>query len=241
MTTSVRGFKEAGGRWIYAAIAVAIGVVVFLGFAESYFLRPFVTHADSLSILVHMHGALMTAWIALFIAQTSLIAIGRRDLHRRLGTLGMALLALILVVSVPMIIVAAKLGGHHMPGPALPALALVLAFLCEFIGFACLGLFYRDRSGFHKRLMLMATITAMEAGVIRLPLAILDHSVLKAHVVTDALLLTIIAIDGIRHRRLHPVFMWGALFLVAMQGFSMWVSNTSMWLRVAQGILEASG
>jgi hypothetical protein len=60
-------------------------------------------------------------------------------------------------------------------------------------------------------------------------------------VVTDVLLLTIIAIDGIRHRRLHPVFLWGALFLVAMQGFSMWISNTSMWLRVAQGILEASG
>jgi hypothetical protein len=241
MATSVRGFKEASDRWIYWPAAVAIDVVVVLGFAESYFLRPFVAHADSLTTLVHVHGALMTAWIALFIAQTTLVAIGRRDLHRRLGTLGMVLVALIFVVSVPMIIVAAKLGGHHMPGPALPALALVFAFLFEFVTLACLGLFYRYRSDFHKRLMLLASITAMEAGAIRLPLAVLNHSVFKTHVAIDVLLLVIITFDSIKHRRLHAVFLWGTLFLVSMQAFSLWISGTSIWLRIAHGILQAYG
>jgi Na+/H+-dicarboxylate symporter len=99
MAKSVRGFKDASDRWIYWSAAVAICVVVVLGFAESYFLRPFLAHADSLTTLVHVHGALMTAWIALFIAQTMLVAIGHRGLHRRLGTLGMVLVALIFVVS----------------------------------------------------------------------------------------------------------------------------------------------
>jgi hypothetical protein len=133
MATSVRGFKDASDRWLYWPAAVAIGVVVVWGFSESYFLRPFVAQADSLTTLVHVHGALMTSWIALFIAQTTLVAIGRRDLHRRLGALGMVLVA-----------------------------------------------------------------------------------------------------------RLHPAFLWGALFLFAMQGFSLWISNTSIWLRIAHGILQAS-
>jgi hypothetical protein len=240
MPTSVRGVKEITDRWIYWPAGVAIGLVVVLGFAESYFLRPFVAHSDSLTTLVHVHGALMTAWIALFIAQTTLVAIGRRDLHRRLGTLGMVLVALIVVVSVPMAIVAAKLGGHHMPGPALPALALVFAFLFEFVTLACLGLFYRYRSDFHKRLMLLASITAMEAGAIRLPLVVLNHSVFKTHVAIDVLLLVIMAVDSIKHRRLHPAFLWGAVFLFSMQAFSLWISNTSIWLRIAHGILRAS-
>jgi hypothetical protein len=241
MATYVRGFKGATDRWIYLPAAVAIGVVVVLGFAESYFLRPFVAHTDSLTTLVHVHGALMTAWITLFIAQTTLVAVGRRDLHRQLGTLGMVLVALIFVVGVPMEIVAAKLGGHHMPGPALPALALVFALLLEFVTLACLGLSYRYRSDFHKRLMLLASITAMEAGAIRLPLALLNHSVFKTHVAIDVSLLVIIAFDSIKHRRLHPAFLWGTLFIVSMQAFSLWISDTSIWLRIAHGILRASG
>jgi hypothetical protein len=236
----VRGLRGVADRWIYLPAAVIIGVVVVFGFAQSYFLRPFVAHTDSLTVLVHVHGALMTAWITLFITQAALVAMGRTDVHRRLGALGAALVVLIFSVGIPMTIVAAKLGGDHMPGPPLPALALVLALFLEFVTFAGLGFSYRYRSDFHKRLMLLASITVMEAGAIRLPLALLDHSVFKTHVATDALLLLIIVFDSIKRRRLHPAFLWGALFLVSMQAFSLWISGTSTWLRIAQVILQAA-
>lgn len=239
MASYIRGFRGAADRWIYLPAAVAIGVVVVFGFSQSYFLRLFVAHPDSLTVLVHVHGGLMTAWIALFIAQATLVAVGRTDLHRQLGMLGAVLLPLIFAVLIPTAIVATKLGGDHMPGPALPALALVFALLFEFATFAGLGISYRRRSDIHKRLMLLASITAMEAGAIRLPLALLDHSVIRSHAAIDALLLIIIIFDSIKQRRLHPAFLWGTLFLISMQAFSLWISNSSFWLRIAQGILNA--
>ena len=179
----------------------------------------------------------MTAWLALFIVQVSLVAAGRVDLHRRLGTIGFALLALIVVVAVPTTIVATKLGGDHMPGPPLPGLALVAALLVEFVALGFLGLSYRHRSDFHKRLMLLAAFSAMEAGVIRLPWDFLD-GIVKTHMVNDALPLAIIMVDTVRYRRLHPAFLWGFLFLVSVQMLSAWIAGTAWWSSAAQGFMS---
>jgi hypothetical protein len=222
---------------LFLPAAILIGIVVVLGFGPTYFYRPFATPKDSLTVIVHVHGALMSAWIALFIIQVILVAAGRTDLHRRLGKLGFVLLFLIAIVALPMLIVAAKLGDDHMPGPALPGMALVLGFLIAFVTLAALGLHYRFRSDVHKRLMFLAALAAMEAAVSRLPLDFLDSNV-KVHVANDALLLLVIIADSIRHRRLHPAFLWGTVFLVFMQTFSTWLSGTAAWERVARSILN---
>ena len=113
--------------------------MVVIGFWPSYFSRLFSARSEPLTVLVHVHGPLMTAWIAIFIVQVSLVTAGRVDLHRRLGVVGFALLGLILIVAVPTTIVATKLGGHHVPGPALPGLALVIAAFAEFVTLGSLG------------------------------------------------------------------------------------------------------
>ena len=217
--------------------AIVVCAVVVAGFWRSYFSKMFSAQSEPLTGLVHLHGALMTAWIALFIGQVTLVAMGRTDIHRRLGTLGFTLLPLILVVWVPMTVTATRLGGNHMPGPALPGLAKVIGLFVEFLTLASLGLFFRTRSDIHKRLMLLAACAAMEAGLSRLPLDMLDSSV-KIHLANDLLPLTIIVIDTFRHRRLHPAFLWGGAFLVSVQMLSAWVSGTEAWLHIAQGIMS---
>jgi hypothetical protein len=236
VTMPAQTSSNALDRGIYVPAAIGIGALVVVGFWPSYFSKLFV-RSEPLTALVHVHGALMTAWIALFIIQVSLVRVGRADLHRRLGVVGFALLTLILIVAVPTTIVATKLGGHHMPGPALPGLALVSAAFAEFVTLGSLGLFYRHRSDIHKRLMVLASLAAMDAGVARLPLDFLD-SFTKVHLTTDSLLLTVIVIDTVRHRRIHPAFMWGTGFLVTFQMFSAWASGTQAWLHIAQGIMS---
>jgi hypothetical protein len=224
-------------RAIYVPAAIAVCALVVAGFWPSYFSKLFSAQSQPLTVLVHMHGALMTAWIALFIVQVSLISVGRADLHRRLGVVGFALLALILIVALPTTIVATKLGGHHMPGPALPGLALVIAAFAEFVTLASLGLFYRYRSDIHKRLMVLASFAATDAGVARLPFDFLD-SILKVHLANDLVLFAVIVVDTVRHRRLHPAFLWGSVFLVTLQTLSAWISGTETWLHIAQGIMS---
>ncbi len=237
MTMSAHANRRSLDRGIYVSAAMAICALVVAGFWPSYFSKLFSAKSQPLTVLVHVHGALMTAWIALFIVQVSLVTMGRVDLHRRLGVAGFALLTLILIVALPTTIVATKLGGHHMPGPALPGLALVIAAFAEFATLGSLGLFYRHRSDIHKRLMVLASFAATDAGVARLPFDFLD-SIVKVHLANDLVLFTIIAVDTIRHRRLHPAFLWGSVFLVTLQTLSAWISGTEGWLYIAQGIMS---
>jgi uncharacterized membrane protein len=74
--------------------------------------------------------------------------------------------------------------------------------------------------------MTLAALVAMEAAVSRLPLDFLD-SIVKVHAANDALLLLVVVVDTVRHRRLHPAFLWGTAFVVLMQVFSTWLSGTA--------------
>src|SRR5580700_2501610 len=73
----------------FSAMALVILGIVFLGFARSYYLAG-VFQARLPNLLVHVHAAVFSTWILLFIAQTSLVSAGRLDLHRLLGVLGAA-------------------------------------------------------------------------------------------------------------------------------------------------------
>jgi len=68
----------------FPGMAVLLLATVFFGFARTYYLAG-VFRAPLPNLLVHIHGAVFSAWILLLIAQTSLVASGRVDLHRRLG------------------------------------------------------------------------------------------------------------------------------------------------------------
>jgi len=65
-------------------------LIVFAGFARTYYLKTFTT-SPTLSPLLHVHGFLFTAWMLLFLAQSALIATHRTDIHKRLGVFGGAL------------------------------------------------------------------------------------------------------------------------------------------------------
>jgi len=59
-------------------------VIVFVGFAPSFYLPPLAASANpgmppGPPLYVHIHGALMTTWYLLFVLQTGLVARGRRD------------------------------------------------------------------------------------------------------------------------------------------------------------------
>ncbi|MBS0419527.1 MAG: hypothetical protein JSR66_17585 [Proteobacteria bacterium] len=220
----------------HLATAIVIALVVIAGFWRSYYFKALYPTQEPLTLLVHIHGALMSAWIVLLIAQILLVAAGRTDLHRRAGRFGIGLLAAIAAVAIPTMLAAARLGGNHMPGPVYPGLALVIGLLFSFLALATAGLLLVRRPDFHQRLMIVAAIAAMEAGTSRIPLAVFD-SLLSIHVANDSILLLVVVYDTVRHRRLHPAFLWGAVFLVGMQTLTAWVSGTGIWLRLAHQIV----
>src|SRR6266545_6194031 len=86
-------------RVFYIVVAVVAAALVYAGFARTFFLRPYFAFADQpLPMLRVVHGIIFTTWFVLLLVQTSLVAAGRTDLHRRLGIAGIALAALMVVV-----------------------------------------------------------------------------------------------------------------------------------------------
>src|SRR2546423_938063 len=147
-----RGVRD---RRLYAWVAFFIPLIVLAGFARSYYLKGLFGTPVLPGLLVHLHGLVMTSWVALFVAQVWLVASRRTRVHQRLGVLGALLAALLIVVGYVTAVSAAARGAP--PGP--PALQFLVVPLFDLLVFAILigtALYYRRRLETHKRLMLLA-------------------------------------------------------------------------------------
>src|SRR5688572_24788511 len=123
----------------YPWIAVALSLVVILGFSRTYYFR-FLSDLPPMTLLVHAHGLLFTAWLALFIAQTRLIAAHRVDLHMKLGIAGVVLALILTVVSLWTVVVMAGKPGVRVTGLTNAQHTLVgLTSTAMFVAFFALG------------------------------------------------------------------------------------------------------
>src|SRR3954454_7896692 len=106
-------------RLFFSGMAVAIAVTIFAGFAPTYYLLGLlhgvtsrgVVAGSELTPLLHVHAAIFSLWIVLFVTQTSLIARGRYALHRALGMTSLLLAAAMLVVGYLTATHAARIGS----------------------------------------------------------------------------------------------------------------------------------
>jgi hypothetical protein len=228
-TISRGGFDRRFSTW--AALAAAL--IVFIGFARTYYLKGvFGTPALS-SGLVHLHGIVMTLWFALFVVQTRLIAAHRTDLHRRVGVFGAMLAVLVLVVGVTTAIVAAGRGVSPGP-PPLVFLAIPLGDMLVFAVLVSLGLYFRRRSDIHRRLMLLSCVGILGAAIARIPLGFIHTGgPLVFFGLTDLCVLACVVYDTVKNRRLHPAFGWGALFIIATHPLRLMLMGTPAWMQFA--------
>lgn len=200
-------------------------LIVFVSFAHSFFLKVWFG-APALSWLVHLHGALMSAWFALFFVQTCLVARHRVDWHRRLGVFG-ALLAAAIVVVGPIVLARATMRELHAPDGDpffISIFGVDLVVLLDFAILVASALALRRRSDYHKRLMLLATLSIVLPAIARLHLGLgMSWAVFYVCVLAP------VAVDTLRHRRLHPVFGWGAPLVLASQHLAFFGTQTAAW------------
>lgn len=224
-------------RRFYTGMAIAAAVVVFVGFAPTYFLRARY-QSTPLPTYLHVHGFLFTTWIALFITQTSLVAARRTNLHRPLGW-AMAALAVVMVV------VGTTAGVWSMrrqveAGLAEQAEAFLttpLFSMVAFAGFVAAAISLRRDSQAHKRLMLLATISILDAAIARLPFEFLRTSTWNYLPTTDVFLLAAILYDVASRRTVHQAYVWGGTLLVIEQALRIPIGNSPAWHAIARGLI----
>jgi hypothetical protein len=218
-------------RWFFSGIAVLAAAIVFTGFAPTYYLKG-VFGTRALSPLLHVHGALFTSWILLLVAQTTLVAAGRTDIHRRLGVAGGFLAVLMMVAAVLVSIDGARRGAAP---PGIPPLMFLIVPLGTVVVFPILiGVAFalRRQPDAHKRLMVIGTAELLTAGVGRLP-GIAAGGPLAFFGVTDLFIVGLWAYDYLTRGRVHPAALWGGLFFIVSQPLRIAVGGTGLWLAFA--------
>ena len=219
-------------RQFYTGMAIAAAVVVFVGFAPTYFLRASPT---PLPTYLQVHGFFFTTWIALFIAQTSLVAARRTPVHRRLGWATAGLAAVMVVVGT-----AAGIWSMRRQvdaGFAEQAQAFLTTPLFSMVAFAVLvgaAIRFRRDPQMHKRLMLLATISILDAAVARLPFEYLRASSWNYLPTTDVFLAAAILYDVVTRRTVHQAYIWGGLLLVIEQALRIPIGETAAWQSIAR-------
>ena len=222
-------------RLFYTGMAVTAAVLVFAGFARTYYLKAYFG-APSLAPLVHLHGLVFTSWLVLLLSQVTLVAAKRTDLHRRLGMVGAFLAPLMVVVGAATAIGAARRGSSPPGGPPpLVFLAIPLGDLVTFSILVAAGFYFRRRSEAHKRLMLLATIGILPPAIARLPFDfILSAGPLAIFGLADLVIGACLLYDGVTRRRVHPAFLGGGLLIVLSQVLRLFVAGTETWLSFAR-------
>jgi hypothetical protein len=231
--------RVADHRYYYA-VSIGLGVAVFAGFARTYYLKS-LFGAPGLPVLLHAHGAVMTLWYALFAVQVRLAATHRVALHRKLGIAGIVLAGTVAVLSTVVSLGLARrdLAATGDSGGVLLLLAFQLfGIVLVFVILVSLALYWRRRTDYHKRLMVLAMLSVLGPALTRLPLPFLpNHDVSVAIVIGISCVLICIIADTIRSRRLHPAFGWGGSLVIGSIFIVAAFAQSSLWFRMAPWLL----
>lgn len=238
MATTPNFHRRISDRPLYLLAAVVIPLIVLAGFARTYYLKGVFATPALPSLIVHVHGIVMTAWVVLFVVQVTLVARRRTKMHQRLGVLGAGLAALVVIVGILTALYAAARGAS--PGP--PALLFLIIPLGDMVIFSILigaALYYRKRLDIHKRLMLLAATILLAPAIARIPLAFITNGgPLAFFGLTDLCLVGFVAFDTVRHRRLHPAFLWGSLLIIVFQPLRILIAGTEAWTSFAAALVR---
>lgn len=228
-TAAIRLKGKQLDNYFFPGMAILILGTVFLGFAKTYFLAG-VFRAPLPNWLIHVHGAVFSSWVVFLIVQTSLVAAGRVDLHRRLGLIGFGLASLMILLGT-----AAATDGlrRAASNPAIDPKSFYIIPLTDLLIFGTLVFFaFRARLNppAHKRLILIATIALLVAAVARWPFAFIHQSPFwVTELCTYVFLVLLFVYDLWSTGKVQRVTLWASAFLIVVQQVRLPIGQTAAW------------
>lgn len=159
-----RGFMS--DQSFFTRYAAALAAFILFGFLQ-FELRGFVDIRTA-PVFLHVHGAVMVSWLAMFVIQNVMISSGQVQIHRTLGWLSAALALAVVVVGSYTAITAIRL-GMTPPFFSVPQfLALTQTGVAFFGGLVAFAIIRRKQTQWHRRLMLGSLIMITEPALGRI-------------------------------------------------------------------------
>ena len=240
-------------RRFYARMAGACVAVAFVGFAPTYWV-PMARGTLTIDPIAHLHALVFYAWVLLFWWQAVLAASGRMTRHREFGVAGVALASGMFFVGIGMSAHSIRVAEAAGAGASARAFSIVsVSGIILFALLILIAVLNVRRPDVHKRLMLVATVSILQAAVGRWfvtflappgaagvagapPIAV----TVMPGLVTDLLIVAAMVHDRRTMGRVHPVYWVAGGALLAVQLLRVPLGPTDAWLRVTDWMLALS-
>ena len=242
-----RRVLATAGQQFYVQVAAACVAVALIGFAPTYWV-PMFRGTLEVSPLTHIHGALFYGWTLLFLAQTWLVSGRRMTRHREFGVFGVAVVTAMCFVGMATAIASLKHGEAAGFIQETRAFTIVpVSGIGLFAALIAMALLNVRRLETHKRLMVVATVSLLQAPVGRWFLLFLAPAAIPGvaaapppvfvtvlpGLVSDLLIVWAMVHDRRTRGRVHPVYWIAGGALVAVQVLRVPLSQTTTWMNIA--------
>ena len=245
----------------YLNIAIAMAITGFLGFMPTFWM-PLAQGIPEKIAVIAIHGTLFYGWTLFFVYQSWLIASGDTARHRDVGMVGVSLATAMVIIGTLTAINSATRAAAAGFAPAGETFMIVpMAALAEFAILVIAALLNLRRMEWHKRFMLAATATTLEAPIARPYIAYIlmgGHmppfqgnvglaglggppppvmAVLIPALAADIFIIAGMIFDWRTKGKVHPAY-WVALAVaVVLQLARDPFSNTGLWHGIAHGLI----
>ncbi len=241
----------------YIWMAAVCVLVAFGGFAPTYWLQlPRGTFVGP--PLLHIHGFLFSAWPIFLLWQATLASRGQLRRHRAWGLFGISLATAMVVVGLAAAIetlqhgLAAGYGDRSRAFVILPVSSISL-----FAVFVIAAIANTRRPEAHKRLMLLATISLLQAAMARVFFVLITGGgpgmrpglgppppmfvSLVPSLLLELLIVAGMVYDWRTRGRPHPAWLAGFALMTAVVVFRLPFSSTPAWLGFADFLAHLAG
>lgn len=242
---------------VFVALAGLCAVIAFGAFAGTYWMQlPAGTFIGS--PMVHLHAFLFSVWTIFFLTQATLIANRRYAHHRAWGLVGIALATAMLFTGVAVAVgsLHGRIAHGHAEGGRAFMIVPISAILL-FAGFVIAAMVNRRRADWHKRLMLVATVSLLNAAFARVFFLAATGGgpglrpglgaprpaefALPAGLVADSIIVLAMLFDWRARGRPHRAYLWGLGIILAVQLLRGPISRTDGWSATADFLARFAG
>jgi hypothetical protein len=245
--TPPRIAARSGVTNFYFYMALSCAAIAFIGFAPTYWL-PIASKTLKVNPVVHVHGAVFFSWSLFLVFQTWLASSGRIARHRSVGMIGVSFATAMTIFGTLVAINAMKEAAAIGMGDQGIAFAIVpLSGIAFFATAFTLAIVYVRQPDVHKRLMLLAAISILDAAIARWFLTFLAPAgavgpppvaVSIAPALVAYLLVVVAMVFDWRTRgRPHAVYVIGGTALLLVKLLNLPISATQSWHAFAGGLL----
>lgn len=187
-------------------------------------------------LLLWFHGAAFALWIAVFVAQSTLVRAKKIKIHRILGWFGAGLAAFMVISGFAVANIMLRFENAVLHRNVASFLAILWVDLIIFGACMALAIYFRKKPEYHRRLVFLATCQLMQAIFV-------GFHYLGSHALyfpaLDLLIVAGMLRDLIVDGRINKIYLYAFPCMAVLQAVSLYLQkiNPSWWQAATSAIL----